>query len=130
MPKDIPYLLMPEITREILTLPMGKPVHKNVLFEAVDVFGTSVHTTKEYWEYIRTVKHQELTITIDQVIETITKPDEVYQSLHDPYIKLFYRTYDAFTLVVVVKYIQQSGFIITVYQTSKAKRKGEKLWSK
>ncbi len=110
---------------------MGSSItSSSLLFETTDVFGAPVRTTVQYWSYIKTVKHQELAVTVDQVKRTLMSPKEVRRSIQDEHIKLFYKTFGALTLVVVVKYIQEAGFVVTVYQTSKAKRKGEKLWPK
>lgn len=108
---------------------MSKFVTKeNLLFEVVDVFGKKVRTTKEYWKKIKTEKHSELKFDYNDVLETLTKPDEVYISVRDPYIRLFYKNFAKTTLVVLVKYLNNEGFVVTVYQTSKVKRKGERLW--
>lgn len=73
-------------------------------------------------------KHKELEFGIEDVVNTLQKPDEVYRSVTDEYIRLFHRKYHEETLIVVVKYLNGNGFVVTVYQTSKEKRKGEQLW--
>ena len=100
----------------------------NILFEVKDIFGKLVRTSKVYWDNIFLIKHKELSIDIDQVIETIKNPDEVRVSIQDKYIFLFYKKLEENHLVVVVKYLNNHGFVVTIYQTSKTKRKGEKIW--
>ncbi len=101
-----------------------------VLFEVFDVFGKKVRTTKIYWKKISQEKHPELTVHYDSIIEVLQNPDEVYKSVVDDFIKIFYKKINGHTLVVVVKYIQEYGFVVTTYETSKLKKKGEQLWPK
>lgn len=103
---------------------------EHILFEIVDIFDKKIRTTKQYWEKIKTEKHQELSATPIDVISTLQTPDEVYLSLQDAYIRLFYKIFNEKTLVVLVKYIDDTGFVVTCYETSKIKRKGEKIWPK
>ncbi|MBI3385271.1 hypothetical protein HY030_03720 [Candidatus Gottesmanbacteria bacterium] len=99
-------------------------------FEAIDVFGKRIRTTKSYWEKIKQEKHKELRFDITEIIKTITRPEEVYKSIRDEFINIHYKKYKHETLVVVTKHLNGDGFLITAYQTSKIKRKGEKLWPK
>lgn len=103
-------------------------VSSDILFEVQDYAGIPVRTTYSYWQKIRTEKHKELNIEYTVVMETIRHPDEVYQSVQDAFIKLFYRKFEDKYAVVLVKYLGTVGFVVTCYQTVKTKRKGEKLW--
>jgi len=103
---------------------------EDTLFDITDIFGKHVRTTREYWMKIKKDKHQELIFEKQEAVDTLVKPDEVYRSVRDEYIKLFYKKFATTTLVVVVKYLNGDGFVVTAYQTSKVKRKGEKLWPK
>ena len=109
---------------------MSDIVDQNLLFEIDDIFGKKIRLTKSYWDKIKTEKHKELKFNYKEVINTVIKPDEVYLSVRDKYIRLFYKKIDKTTLVVLVKYLNGDGFVVTVYQTTKVKRKGEKLWPK
>jgi hypothetical protein len=100
----------------------------DLLFEVKDVFGKHVRTTRSYWNKIFFVKHKEVKISSAEVIKVLENPDEVRRSVQDPYIYLYYKNVDKKYLVVVVKYLNNHGFIVTIYQTSKVKRKGEKVW--
>lgn len=101
---------------------------QEILFEVKDAFGVHVRTTKNYWDKILRDKHTELKTTKYEVMETIHAPNEVFQSIQDPYIKLFYKRFKNLYLVIVVKYIDSQGFVVTAYKTSKVKRKGKLLW--
>lgn len=75
-------------------------------------------------------KHADLIYDLDAVQETLVEPDEVYQGVRDPDIILYYKRMNRYTLVVVAKHLNNQGFVVTVYQTSRPKKKGEKLWPK
>jgi len=100
------------------------------LFEVNDIFGKLIRTTKSYWNKIFFVKHKELKVPKEEVIKVLKNPDEIRKSVQDPYIYLYYKNFGKQFLVVVVKYFNGFGFIVTIYQTSKIKRKGEKIWPK
>lgn len=107
-----------------------KIVLVEVLFEIKDIFGNNVRITKVYWQKIKNEKHKELKFGHKKVIEALIDPDEVYRSVQDEFIRLFFKKIGNDTLVVLVKYLNGDGFVVTVYQTTKVKRKGEKLWPK
>lgn len=101
-----------------------------VIFEEKDIFGKYIRTTKDYWQKIFLIKHKELKVSKDEVIEVIKNPDEVRESIQDPFIYLFYKKINKKYLVVVIKYLNNHGFVVTIYQITKFKRKGEKIWPK
>ena len=105
-----------------------KIIKQAILFEVEDYSGIPVRTNETYWKKIKTEKHKELSVEKDAVIRTIQHPDDVYKSVQDEFIRLFYRKINGNTLVVVVKYINNTGFVVTCYEISNVKRKGEKLW--
>ena len=103
-------------------------VREDLLFTVRDVFGRIVRTTKRYWQKIKEEKHTELTAGPDDIVEALVRPDEVYRSVQDPYIALYYKKVDEGYLVILVKFVGDAGFVVTCYQTTKTKRKGDKLW--
>lgn len=102
----------------------------DLLFEVKDIFGKHIRTTKAYWGKIFLIKHKELEVSQAEVMDLLQNPDEVRKSVQDPFICLYYKNLDKKYLVVVVKYLNSHGFVITIYKTSKLKRKGEKIWPK
>ena len=69
-----------------------------------------------------------------RIEQTLLEPDIVVRSNSDDSIRLFYRHYRRLiigdkNLCVVVKYTQETAFIITAYFTDKVK-KGDILWPK
>lgn len=102
----------------------------DVILETTCVLGKKIRTSRRYWEKIKREKHTELIYNLKDVAQTLTKADEIYRSLKDPDIYLYYKKLNRHTLVVVVKSLNESGFIATVFQTKKPKKKGEKVWPK
>lgn len=105
-----------------------KPIPFELLFEIKDVFGKRIRTSKDYWQKIKTKKHKELKYGIEEVKITLRGPDRVSQSVRDPDIALYFKKFKNDTLVVIVKCLNQEGFLLTVYQTKKPKKKGKQLW--
>lgn len=105
-------------------------VRADRLFEVTDVFGKKIRTSKQYWEKIKTEKHQELKYGIDEVQSVLRQPNSVFKSVKDETITLYRKQMNGDILIVVVKHFNGSGFVVTVYQTKKAIDKGEKLWPK
>lgn len=106
-------------------------VSVNVLFEVVDIFGKRIRTTAEYWRKIKEEKHADLKYEPYDVVEVLENPDEVRRSVTDSTIVLYYKQFKLeHTLIVVAKHFNGHGFVVTVYQTTKSNKKGEKLWPK
>lgn len=110
---------------------MSSIVSVNILFEEFDVFGKRIRTTTEYWRKIKEEKHADLEYEPKDVIETLRNPDEVRRSVTDSTIMLYYKQFKPKqTLLVAAKHLNGHGFVVTVYQTTKSKKKGEILWPK
>ncbi len=106
-------------------------VTSKILFEVIDVFGKKVRTTQRYWIKIIETKHTDLLYGTDEVISVLTHPEEVYRSVTHSTISIFKKKMqDKYTLMVLVKHLNGEGFLVTVYQTTKSYKKGEKLWPK
>ena|SRR3989338_3139654 len=109
---------------------MKNIVFADQLFEVTDVFGKRIRTSKQYWEKIKTEKHQELKFGVREVEQALQKPDSVFRSIKDETIALYRKQMDGDILIVVSKHLNGNGFVVTVYQTKKVIDKGEKLWPK
>ena len=108
-----------------------KIVTDDLLFEVKDVLGRKVHTTKDYWQKIKTLKHRELKYGAAEVKKTLKAPEEVRRSVTDATILLYARKQEKYDiLIVAVKVLNGDGFLVTVYQTKEFKRKGELIWPK
>ena len=100
--------------------------------ELKDVWGGSISLTEERRAHL--LEHPEMRGQKDKLAETLLEPDVVIQSQSDDTVRLFHHFYRRLAigdkyLCVVVKYMEDSIFIITAYFTDKVKR-GEVLWKK
>ncbi len=101
-----------------------------ILFEISDIFGKKIRTTHAYWTKITSEKHAELIYTISDVQNTLQRPDLVYRSVTDDTIALYRKQVKTGTLIVVAKHLNGEGFLVTAYETTKTRIKGERLWPK
>src|SRR5215510_8457621 len=98
------------------------------MFNVLTPLGFYVRCTREWWQYVSTVKHPVLDDRLEDVIATLSDPMEVRRSTKDPAVLLFYRKADPPLLCVVIRQENGEGFLITAYPTDSLK-KGEILWS-
>jgi len=94
------------------------------LFEAVDKTGRKIHLSKERWTHIRK-KHPEV-VDIDEIEETLKNPDKVtFPKLDENaglYYKYFKHRHSPYKyLLVLVKYLNGEGYIVTAYYEDKIK---------
>ena len=100
------------------------------LFNIPTPLGFFIHTTKQYWEFIISVKHPIMRGRLESVIRTLEKPDEIRQSRTDENVFLFYREGGGFPWIcAVVKSRKGTDFLILTYPTDKIK-KGTLIWKR
>lgn len=110
---------------------MNQLGNSDILFEILDIFGKKIRSTVEYWKKIKEEKHTDLEYGVEDVVTALQVPDEVRRSVTDSTIMLYYKQFKSEnTLLVAAKHLNGHGFVVTVYQTTKSKKKGEKLWPK
>ncbi len=101
-----------------------------LLFNVLTPMGIIVRTSKEYWNYITSVKHPILAGELSAVIQTLQSPEEIRQSRSDDQVYLFYRSVsDKRWVCTVVKREDYSGFLVSAYPTDKIKR-GIQIWKR
>lgn len=110
----------------------GKGITANEVnvYEVMSVLGKHIRLTEKYWRYICENKHDELEHSLDLVILTLKNADEVYQKSDDVDVNLYYQKINSRFVCVVTRHLNGDGFVITAYITSKAKRKGKKIYAK
>ena len=96
-----------------------------------DFRGMPVRLTDERLAHI--LEHPEMKGLQEAIVETLTEPECVVQSLSDELARLYYRFYmgtrvgDKF-LCVVVKLTDDDAFVLTAYLTDRVKR-GMVVWN-
>ncbi len=89
------------------------------ILEAKDISGKIIHLSDERWSHI-VQKHHELSGNIEKVRETIEHPSLITKK-EDKTSGKYYRFYKEHKsyLLVVVKYLNGKGFIMTSFFTGK-----------
>lgn len=105
--------------------------HDDLMFEVTTPLGFRVYTSRNYWEYITTVKHPIVKGMEPDVIGTLKNPDFIRQSKTDENVYMFYREikYNNKNYHMCVVTTNIKGFIITAYITDRIKE-GVQIWKK
>lgn len=91
---------------------------KNYVLEISDKKGRKIHLSKERWSHIRK-KHPEIE-NFELIEQTIKNPDKTVQYTFDEDIYYFYKFFKNLKspkqyLLLIIKYLNGEGFIITAY---------------
>jgi hypothetical protein len=98
-----------------------------IYFEILTPLGVKVRTTTTHWARIITYKHPIMRGEEPAVKAALSEPTLVRRSRKDPAVFLYYRTQGTYLTCVVVRHLQEQGFIITTYRTDAAKE-GDQVW--
>ncbi len=97
----------------------------NFVFEIIDKTGRKIHLTKERWgEHIR-LEHPNI-IDTNEIEESLKNPDKIIIISEDigHYYKYFkHRNLKSKYFKVIVKYLNEHGFVITSYFERNIKKK-------
>ena len=89
------------------------------IFQTTDKSGRKIHLTKERWTHINE-QHPEISNYSEEIQETLKNPTKIKEVGYDENVRYYYRYYkniesSAKNLLVVVKYLNGEGFVITAY---------------
>jgi len=89
-----------------------------ILFEITDKSRRKIHLSEKKWKHIRK-KHPEVE-ELEQIKKTIQNPDKITSYGLDETIHYYYKFYKHRNqplnyLLVIVKYLNNSGYIISSY---------------
>lgn len=98
-------------------------------FEIVCQLGKRVRTTKKYWQKITQDKHPAMSGKEDLVKQTLMDPNQVRRNSKDPKVYHYYRKFGDHYIRVVVKDLNDEGFVITTFPVAKIGG-GELVWQK
>ena len=97
--------------------------------EITCVLGKKIKFTKERYIHI-VIRHPELEGKENEITRTLTNSDFVQESIYDKNVLLYYRSISRKEyFVVVVKVLNDHGFMITAYIANVIK-KGAVIWKK
>lgn len=102
----------------------------SVIFESVTIDGKKVRLTETQWLHI-VFYHPELREEQNKIEKTVSEPDAIMRGAIET-ARVYYKFYRSTPvaskyLVVVVKMLDEEGFIVTSYFTERMK-KGEIVW--
>ncbi|MBI2020737.1 DUF4258 domain-containing protein [Candidatus Daviesbacteria bacterium] len=101
-----------------------------ILFKVKTPLGITIHTTKNYWKIITTLKHPIMIKYKREVKLTLKDPDQIRQSKQDPKVHLYYKNIGKVYICVVADHTStKEGYIITTYLTDRIKE-GEQIYVK
>lgn len=103
-------------------------MESEIYFEIKTPLNVKVRTTKEYWNYLVNIKHNEMNNKEEIVKQVLSEPDTVRKSKIDGNVFLYYKELDKL-YCIVAKHEGVEGFLITAYPTDKVKE-GEIIWTK
>ncbi|GFP33068.1 hypothetical protein HKBW3S42_01378 [Candidatus Hakubella thermalkaliphila] len=99
-----------------------------IYFEIRTPLNVRIRTTKEYWNYIVTIKHRVMEGKEAIVKATLSEPDEIRKSKIDENVFLYYKKEDKL-YCAIARHNGEDGFLITAYPTDKVKEGGI-VWTK
>lgn len=103
---------------------------EDTLFKVNTPLGITIHTTKDYWKIITTIKHPSMIKYKKEVNGTLKDPDQIRKSKQDPRVHLYYKNIGKVFVCVVADHINtKEGYIITTYLTDRIKE-GEQIYVK
>ena len=89
------------------------------LFEFKDKDDKTIYLTKERWSHI-SIEHPEIASYIKEFNEILNNPTKIIDYYNDNKVKYYYKYFKdrkekSKYLLVIVKYLNGEGFIITAY---------------
>jgi len=93
----------------------------NILLEIIDKTGRKINLRKDRWAHI--LNHPGMANQQERIKETLEKPYKIIKLKDDESTTFYFRYYKDFKqyLLVMVKYLNGKGFIITSFYTDKIK---------
>ncbi len=96
----------------------------NIIFEILDKTGRKIRLTKERWSHINN-HHPDMSDKIEEIKLALTKPTLITPHKYNDNMGNYYRyqkeTHDY--LLVIVKYLNNEGYVTSAFPTSKIMKK-------
>ncbi|MBI2558547.1 hypothetical protein HYW20_04445 [Candidatus Woesearchaeota archaeon] len=88
------------------------------IFEVEDKSGRKIHLSDERWKHLNQ-EHPEVAPYLEDIKETLKNPVKITEYELDENVRYYYKYFkereSAKYLLVIVKYLNEHGFIITAY---------------
>ncbi len=94
----------------------------DIIFEVIDYTGRKIRLTKKQWSHIMK-RHPYMIKYIEEIKETLKKPQKITSYSLDSHIRYYYRNYQNLVspnryILIIVKYLNNHGFVISTYRVS------------
>ncbi len=91
-------------------------------FEIIDKTGRKIRLTQKQWTHM-TKKHPYIEKYLEEIKQTLKNPDKILKNEDKGYYYKYYKYLKKPNrfILVIVKYLNNEGFIITTYLESKIK---------
>jgi len=99
-----------------------------IYFQVVCKLGKHIRITARQWEKITKDKHPVMSGREGDVEKALTEPDEIRRDLKNTSVYRYYKKFTKLYLRVVVKHLNDEGFLITAFPEQKMG--GELVWQK
>ena len=90
----------------------------DIIFEILDKTGRKIYLPIKTWSHI-TRKHPSMTNYIEEIKSTVKNPDKITEWSLDKDVRYYYKYYKSKDppkyLLVIIKYLNGKGFIISSY---------------
>ena len=95
----------------------------NKIFEIIEKTGRKIRLTKKQWQET-TLKHPSMSVYLEEIKETLIKPDSITDYSFDEKVRYYYKYFKHIKsrnkyLLVIVKYLNGEGYVITAHYTTK-----------
>ena len=98
---------------------------------AISINKIPIRLTKERWQHI-TLGHPEIAGFYYEILESIEKPDSIYEGKYGELIatKHFEKLNNKFVVVIYKELSEEDGFVITAYLSNEIQEfvKRKKIW--
>lgn len=88
-----------------------------MIFDIIDKTGRKIHLSKERWNHI--LEHKGMENYLEDIKDTLKNPIKIIShdtgELYDYYTFHKHKKYNSKFLMVVVKYLNGAGFVLTAY---------------
>ena len=87
------------------------------IFEVTDKSGRKIHLARERWNHINN-EHPEVAPYLDDIKDALVRPLKTFQHEYDDKLHYYYKDFKQKQpryLLIIVKYLNGNGFIITAY---------------
>ena len=95
-------------------------LYVDVIFEVVDKDGRKIKMTRERWSHIA-INHPDMVNKIEEIKSALIKPTLIVPNKYSDDKRNYYKYQKPTSdyILVIVKYLNQEGYVVSAFSTSK-----------